>query len=194
MATPNYTPSDVDRFWSKVDNSGGNDACWIWTASRNNKGYGEFWLDGRMRKANRIAWLFFHAWLPDDLDVLHNCPGGDNPACVNPSHLWLGTHQDNMDDRNRKGRQGRSCGDKNGSRKYPERLLRGDQHPLRRNPELSARGSRVGTAKLREEQIFAIRERYKKGGITHKELAHEYGVSRPTITAVIGRRNWKHMV
>lgn len=92
------------RFWAKVDRRGPDD-CWLWAASLNNWGYGRFRLNGRARSAHVIAWTLARGDIPAGLFVLHNCPSGDNPACVNPGHLWLGTHQDNMDDMARKGRR-----------------------------------------------------------------------------------------
>ena len=88
------------RFWSKVG-IGLSDACWIWIAGRQPGGYGRFGLDGRAVFANRVAWVLTHGPIPDGLDVLHRC---DNPPCCNPSHLFLGTHTDNMRDMIRKGR------------------------------------------------------------------------------------------
>ena len=88
----------MERFWNKVDKT---DDCWNWTASKNIQGYGYFRFDGKMRKAHRMAWLLVNGEIPDGMCVCHTC---DNPGCVNPIHLWLGTNQDNMDDMNNKGR------------------------------------------------------------------------------------------
>jgi len=74
------------RFWAKVDKSGD---CWIWTAGRLRQGYGRF--DGQL--AHRVAFAFERGPVPDGMFVLHSC---DNPPCVNPGHLRLGTHVDNM--------------------------------------------------------------------------------------------------
>lgn len=92
------------RFWSKVDKSGD---CWVWVAgkwSSNPKlGYGQFWKDGSMHKAYRVAWELTHGPIPPGAHVMHVC---DNPPCVNPEHLVLGTHGANMADKKRKGRSG----------------------------------------------------------------------------------------
>ena len=90
----------MQRFWDKVEKT---DGCWVWTASKNRQGYGYFRFDGKMRKAHRMAWLFAIGEIPEGMMVCHSC---DNPSCVNPEHLWLGTGQDNMDDMNTKGRHG----------------------------------------------------------------------------------------
>ena len=97
------------RFWNKVDKSG---ACWLWTACKTKQGYGKFWVDARMEGANRMSWELHHGPIPDGLCVLHNCPGGDNPSCVNPAHLWLGTHAENSQDMVQKGRHGSGNADK----------------------------------------------------------------------------------
>jgi hypothetical protein len=98
MAKPNIRIPASDRFWNNVQKT---DFCWIWTGMKQKSGYGRFSYNGRKWRANRLAWIFSIGLIPDGLHVLHTC---DNPACVNPNHLWLGTHQDNVDDRERKGR------------------------------------------------------------------------------------------
>lgn len=98
-------PETADAwFWPKVDKSG---ECWIWKAGKS-AGYGMASMNRRLRHAHAIAWELTNGPIPDGLDVLHNCPGGDNKACVNPAHLWLGTQRDNTIDWYRKTRpQGR---------------------------------------------------------------------------------------
>jgi predicted XRE-type DNA-binding protein len=89
------------RFWSKV----GKDvsaACWSWTGSANKHGRGFFGVGGHTYLAPRIAWVLAHGVDPRPLSVLHRC---DRPNCVNPSHLFLGTQQDNVDDMSAKGRR-----------------------------------------------------------------------------------------
>ncbi len=88
---------DLARFWSKVAVAG-EDECWEWQGARSDKGYGVFWLDGRNEQAHRVAYQFVDPTLTSDQVVRHNCPGGDNKWCCNPSHLLSGTHQDNMRD------------------------------------------------------------------------------------------------
>lgn len=94
-----------ERFWEKVNRT---DGCWLWTASTRDKGYGAFSYrkDGRQiqDRAHRFSWVLHNGPIPPGLWVLHNCPDGDNPACVNPAHLWLGTSDDNIRDMNAKGR------------------------------------------------------------------------------------------
>lgn len=102
-----------DRFWDKVDRSGGDDACWIWTATKTPDGYGYVRKDGRMQRASRVAWEMLIGPIPDGMFVCHNCPTGDNPSCVNPSHLFLGTSDENNKDRSAKGRSANGQGSSN---------------------------------------------------------------------------------
>lgn len=94
----------AERFWAKVDRSGGADACWMWTAYRTPHGYGRIGTGHTTKEtASRLAWVLTNGPIPDGLYVCHNCPGGDNPACCNPRHFFLGTHQDNVADATVKG-------------------------------------------------------------------------------------------
>jgi hypothetical protein len=87
-----------ERFWSKVERT---DDCWIWTGGRHDFGYGIFWVKGKFWRAHRWSYQQRYGPIPDGLDVLHRC---DNPPCVNPDHLFVGTAADNCLDMRRKGR------------------------------------------------------------------------------------------
>ncbi len=90
----------VKRFWRKVNKT---QSCWLWIGSRNQKGYGLIGPGsaGSMIGAHRLSWALHHGSIPDGLWVLHHC---DNPPCVRPEHLWLGSNHDNVRDRELKDR------------------------------------------------------------------------------------------
>ncbi len=155
----------AERFWKKVDKSG---ECWEWIGQLNMNGYGEFWLNGKIVKAHRYSYILHHPltinlWEHREICVCHKC---DNPRCVNPAHLFLGSKADNSKDMVAKGRC-RSGG--------------------------NVRGEINGNSKLTETQVREIRSRYAEGGITQEDLGIEYGVSRGAIDHIINRRTWSHI-
>lgn len=95
------------RFWGMVRKTR---CCWLWTGHRHHKGHGTIKLGASNpvpEQAHRVSWMLHKGPIPDGLCVLHNCPGGDNPACVNPAHLWLGTKVENTKDMVKKGTHAR---------------------------------------------------------------------------------------
>lgn len=86
-----------ERFLSRIEYT---EDCWIWTAGKNKKGYGQIKVSGKQEGAHRLSFTLYKGD-PSGMIVCHSC---DNPSCVNPQHLWLGTPKDNMQDKERKGR------------------------------------------------------------------------------------------
>ena len=103
------TRSISARFWEKVKKTS---SCWLWIGNKNKKGYGRFWLQGRNESAQRVSWALVFGRFNRRLYILHKC---DNPSCVKPTHLFLGTLADNIVDRENKNRSAK--GERNGNSK-----------------------------------------------------------------------------
>jgi len=147
----------VDRFERKFQKSNG---CWEWTASKTSLGYGQFNLFGT-KKAHRVAWSIYRGAIPGGMCVLHKC---DNPSCVNPDHLFLGTLSDNMQDCFNKGRG-----------KIPD--LTGTKHHQ---------------AKLNDDKVIRIR-RLLKYGFTGRSISKLFKVAETTISEIKRGNLWKHV-
>lgn len=106
------------RFLDKYT-TGHASGCWEWMAYKDDYGYGYFRYNGKMVGAHRASWMLFKGKIPKGLFVCHKC---DNPGCVYPEHLFIGTNQDNMDDKVRKNRQHRPVGEKNGRAKITKEI------------------------------------------------------------------------
>ena len=174
---PAIRPKTLARFWTKVKKSL-PDQCWIWVGQRNAFGYGKFGV-GTVRTnwaklyAHRVAWELATNTPPGrDKCVLHHC---DNPSCVNPAHLFIGTHADNVADKIKKGRG--NTGDRNGSRTKPEAFPRGE----------ACYGSKLSENDVRD--IFALRDE----GLSPPQIARSKCVTPGAIHAVLKRRTWKHV-
>ncbi len=94
------------RFWRYVNKTV---SCWLWTAATSDKGYGLIGDGSGIVRAHRLSYESHFGAIPDRMCVLHDCPEEDNPACVNPDHLWLGTQKENMRDMVEKGRSARGA-------------------------------------------------------------------------------------
>jgi len=150
-----------ERFWNSVEIRN-DDECWIWKNYCSAKGYGQFHVinDDRTSthwQAHRFAWSVKYGEIPEGLLVCHHC---DNPGCINPKHLFLGTNQDNMNDRNNKGRQAKPKGSKN------------------------------GFSKLTENQVIEIKMLISSRRFIYPEIAKMFDVSRSTIGAIASGQNW----
>lgn len=148
-----------------------NSGCWLWVGTTSRK-YGSAWYKNKSIRAHRLSYQAFKGEIPKGMFVCHSC---DTCMCVNPDHLFLGTHQDNMTDMKRKGRA--ASGPKNGA------LL---------HPETRCRGERVWKAKLQEEEVRIIKAQLREGRQL-ADIAAEYGVGITTISAIKTGRNWKHV-
>lgn len=107
----------INRFIDKIDTRSGD--CWEWTAGKTPRGYGMFRTGRNHELAHRVSYALFTGAIPKDMCVCHSC---DNPSCVNPGHLFLGTVKDNMRDMVAKERQAR--GSSNGNSKLTEKQVR----------------------------------------------------------------------
>ncbi len=168
---PCYTASrrnTPERFWSKVDKK--TDGCWEWRGTIDDKGYGVVGWHGEQILAHRMS-LILSGCEPGSLFVCHRC---DNPPCVRPDHLFLGTAKDNLRDMVTKGR-----------------ALVGDRNPSRRFPERRPRGEAVHNAKLTEDDVRRIRRLSAAGTLDRGVIARELGVTWGCIDLVRKGRSWK---
>lgn len=162
---PPLTKELADRFWKKVEQREDDD-CWPWAAAYGRGGYGQFTISGKHLKrdtpygAHRVAYFLHYNIDPKDLFVCHNC---DNPKCCNPKHLFLGTTQENTQDRQRKGRSA--------------------------SGEKSSSGRKNIFSKIDVQKIL---NRYWAGE-TSKSIGKDYGVSQQTISGIVSGRSYKYV-
>lgn len=138
--------------------------CWEWTGSRRTDGYAQLEIGGHMYRVHRIMWEMRHGPIPEGMLVCHHC---DNPPCINPDHLFLGTYADNLHDCIRKGR-----------------FYTGTHH-----------GMRNGRAKVTDDQVSRMRLEYVAGNGCHRttQLAKQYGLSWGSVNRIVNRKGWAHI-
>lgn len=153
--------SVADRFWGRVDKSNGPDACWLWMGCTSSFGYGRMKIDGRDMHTNRVSWELHNGEIPAGMKVLHRC---DNPPCVNPAHLFLGTSADNTHDMIAKGRS-RAAG---------------------------VVGESNHNSKLTEGDVVEIRRCYNAGE-KRANLARRFDVNLALICRIVAREIWRHV-
>lgn len=146
-----------ERFDKKVVRAEDNE-CWEWVGAKKPTGYGNFYIDGRYLGAHVASWEIENGRVPEGNFVCHKC---DNPSCVNPAHLFLGTPLDNMRDMRAKGR---AKGIHEG----------GEKHPV---------------AKLTKISVEKIRE-LRDSGLILKTIAEMFGVSESNIHYVCSNKTW----
>lgn len=166
----NLSPKDVARFWRKVDKS---KECWEWTCGRFDDGYGGFWIQGKTRRAHKVAFLLSEP-IPEGLFVCHRC---DNPICVRREHLFLGTVKENSDDMVRKGRA-------------PKGPVSGEW--LEKIRAAHPRGERAWNSRLSEADVREIRMAANRGE-PKKEIAARFRISKTNVSAIVSRRLWRHV-
>lgn len=151
----------LERFWDKVDRRDPDD-CWMWQANKNEDGYGLIRYNRRITGAHRVVLLMTGVEIPKDKEVMHSC---DNPGCVNPAHLSLGSHHENILDMVSKGR-------------YSEARPRGQAH---------------SSTKLSDVEVLAIRATFDARTKTSAALAREHGMSTSAMYSLTHRKTWKHL-
>lgn len=134
--------------------------CWEWQAGKTKAGYGQYSLNKKVLYAHRLSWELSNKEIPKGMHVLHSC---DNPSCINPDHLFIGTQKDNMRDKINKGRS---------------------NLPF---------GIRSGVSKLTEEQVTKIRTLYNTGKYSHRTLGIMFAISNRNVSSITRYETWRHL-
>lgn len=146
-----------EDFWARVDRSGD---CWSWRGGHNNHGYGQFCIDNKKVLAHRTAYAYFYGMPTAGMDLCHRC---DNPGCVNPAHLFVGTRRDNMRDASTKGRMKRPGANK------------GEKNPR---------------AKVAVSDVPLIRAS-RAAGETLRVIGIRYGISKSQVHSIASGKAWR---
>lgn len=153
----------IDRFYKYLPVDLNENKCWEWKGCFDFYGYGCIHSGKKTLKAHRVSYEIYYKKSLENLHCLHKC---DNPACVNPLHLFFGTNLDNIRDRVKKGRSN------NGNQK----------------------GENNGASKLKDNDVLEIRTLYKDKKYTTIELGKMYKVSRSTISYIVNNKTYKHLL
>ena len=148
----------LNRFESRINRT---EKCWLWLGKPDHWGYGSIWVSIHEIKVHRLAWALHTQQDPIGNCVLHHC---DNRLCVNPAHLFLGTHIENIEDRHHKGRS------RGGA-------LHGESHP---------------NAHLKAEDVLKIRQE-RKDGVPARQIAKNWGVHFQTVYRICHKQRWAHL-
>ena len=151
-------PTPKQRFWKYVDKKSDYE-CWSWTGSCNNDGYGHLNIKNKTTRITRFSWIIHNGKIPNGLCALHRC---DNPKCVNPSHLFLGTQEDNIKDMINK----------------------------KRDNKAKQKGENNGMHKLTLNEVKEIRKLYNKKQLTGKQIGKIFNVHQVTISRICNNKNW----
>lgn len=154
----NLEPRDIERFWKYVQKQ--ENGCWLFAIGER---YGRMTIRRRSQVAHIISWRIHRGAVPKGHVVMHNCPTGDNPRCVNPDHLKTGTQTENMQDMVQKGR----CN--------------------------APRGERNNMAKFTADQVLYIRQSLHDKTETMNSLASKYKTSFQGIWRVAIGKAWAHV-
>ena len=152
-------PTTEERFTSRINKTS---SCWLWIGSKSMDGYGTIKVNGKVVRAHRFSFeLYNREKIPSGMCVCHKC---DNPPCVNPSHLFLGTSQENSADRHAKGRTKGT-------------FQNGGKHPA---------------SKLTEKNVIDIKINLRAGEST-RVIAKKYNVQRECISKIKNNKRWSHV-
>lgn len=158
----------MDRFMENVSVPKIASNCWIWTGKKDRKGYGlmhAYRENGEPFNtgAHRISWSLFRGKIEPGKIICHHC---DIPVCVNPAHLFIGTHKDNVDDMYKKGR----------------RVVSGFP------------GEKNSGCKITEEIVKKIRDDYSSKKYSQEQIGSFYGLKQSQISRIIRGESWKHLL
>jgi len=151
----------ADIFWRNLKKT---DGCWVWFGRRV-RNYGFFYIKGRNLRAHRVSWVIHFGQIPDGMYVCHHC---DNPPCVNPKHLFLGTQSDNIRDAVKK-----------------KRIV----SPWANG---KARGELSPRSKLKDAQVHEMRRLISKG-VPYRTIGRQFNVSATTVLRVKKGACWSHI-